>query len=229
MWVALAAFLAAALLAPESALGGWAVDLRLPAFFAVLLFASADLRLPHIFEVATGIVLIALAFWNAASLLKDWLPYDRQFDEFRAAIRALPSGVRIMTIVVPPERVPDSGQAYWHMAEYAILDRAAFTSLMFTTPAQHVIQSNPPFDRYAAGSADQGTPPEIGVLDDLSVSRLSGAASSFPNLAYFPYHYDIALVIADKGVPMPGSLRLRYSGSFFSLYDLSRNSCHDNR
>ena len=45
MWVTLALMCVAALLAPEWALGGWAVHLRLPAVFGSLLFASAEIRL----------------------------------------------------------------------------------------------------------------------------------------------------------------------------------------
>ena len=37
--------LSASLVAPEWAMGGWAVHLRLPAFFCVILFAATDIRL----------------------------------------------------------------------------------------------------------------------------------------------------------------------------------------
>lgn len=47
-----------------------------------------------------------------------------------------------------------SDEPYWHMAEFAIVDRGAFTPLMFTTKGQHVVYLKPPFDKWAAGNAN---------------------------------------------------------------------------
>ena len=57
------------------------------------------------------------------------------------------------------------------MAEFAIIDRGDMTALMFTTKGQHVVQLKPPYDRFAAATAQQGSPPDIDELNDLDGRR----------------------------------------------------------
>jgi len=111
-------------------LGGWGVHLRLPAVLGAMLFASASYawcardrarrRRP------------AAARWcqlrNAGAELAG---YDRQYGEFRAALQGVPEGSRMMTVLdsdslsSQSDSAPD--QPYWHMAEFALVDRGAFT------------------------------------------------------------------------------------------------------
>lgn len=223
MGLALAALLAGALIAPEWAMGGWAVHLRLPAFFCTLLFAATDLRLGRILaKLLAGAALVLMA-WNATVLAQSWQTYDRQFREFRAALQQLPRGQRLLTVL--DGNGIGSDQPYWHMAEFAIIDRGDMTALMFTTKGQHVVQLNPPLDRYAAASAQQGSPPGIGELNDLAAGRIAGdpdIRDTFPYLMRFQCHYDEAVVVHLDGrnSPAPDMLRLRHQGSFFTLYDV---------
>jgi hypothetical protein len=225
MRLAVAALLAGALLAPEWAMGGWAVHLRLPAFFCIVLFAAADIELPQPVLRAAGILALVLLAWNAAQLTGAWQVYDRRYHEFRNAIAALPRGQRLLTVMDTDPYGMESDQPYWHMAEFAIIDRGDMTALMFTTKGQHVVQLNPPFDRYAAASAQQGSPPSIGELNDLAAGRInddSDIRDVFPYLMRFQCHYDEAVVVRLDGEHniAPAMLHLRHQGSFFDLYDI---------
>ena len=77
----------AALLAPEWALGGWGVHLRLPGVLGAMVFASAEVRLPRRLAMAIAAVLLAALAASAATLAANWQGYDRQYTEFRAALR----------------------------------------------------------------------------------------------------------------------------------------------
>ncbi|MGZ6022853.1 MAG: hypothetical protein ACXWLQ_09675, partial [Rhizomicrobium sp.] len=116
-------------------------------------------------------------------------------------------------------------QPYWHMAEFAVIDRGAFTPLLFTTRGQHVIRVEPSMARYAATTAQQGSPPDIDELNDLAAGRKDvdeDIRSVLPYLLYFQCHYDQAVVIHGEGPlsRVPPMLRLRHIGSFFALYDI---------
>ncbi|HEX4079210.1 MAG TPA: hypothetical protein VHX61_10100 [Rhizomicrobium sp.] len=209
--------------APEWAMGGWGVDLRLPAVLGTLAFAAAGFR----FERRTGVALVVAALvitaWCAAALSGNWLYYDRRFAEFRAAAKSLPPGSRLVTVLDGDAMGLASDQPYWHMAEYAIIDRQAFTPLLFTTRGQHVIRLQPSVERIAASTAEQGSPPDISELDDLAAGNANDdpdIRKVFPYLIRFQCHFDYAVVIHLGGhrSPVPDMLALAHAGSFFSLY-----------
>ena len=226
MWGVLAVLLVAVALAPEWAMGGWAVHLRLPAYFCLLCFAATEIKLPA--RLAAPLAAIALAGMAALAftMTQNWRTYDAQFAEFRAALQQLPRGQRLVTVLDMPADSTQSDQPYWHMAEYAIADRADMTSLLFTTKGQHVVQLKPPYDKYAAATAQQGSPPSVGELESLAAGRPGGdtdISDVFPYLMYFQCHYDEALVVhmSQPWSAAPASLlQLRHQGSFFSLYDI---------
>ena len=225
MRLVLAALLLGTLAAPEWAMGGWAVHLRLPAFFCAVLFAATDIRLERPVAVAASCLVLALQAWNAIMLNGAWQLYDRRYHEFRDAMAALPRGQRLLTVMDTDPYGVESDQPYWHMAEFAIIDRGDMTALMFTTKGQHVVQLNPPFDRIAAASAQQGSPPSIGELNDLAAGRTDrdpDISGVFPYLVRFQCHYDEVVVVRLDGEHniAPAMLRLRHQGSFFDLYDI---------
>jgi hypothetical protein len=226
MFITLAIFLIATVLAPEEAMGGWGVHLRLPALFAILLLASTDIRLPMRASVPIAAALLVLIGWTAFHLAENWRGYDAQTTEFRAALTGLPQRTHLLTVLDGDAIGLGPDQPYWHMAEWAIMDRDALTALMFTTKGQHVIRLKPPYDRFAAATADQGMPPDIGQLDDLARGKIvvdPTVGNDLSYLPYFPCHYNAALVIHLKGArsPGPAMLKLRHQGSFFALYDIA--------
>ena len=225
MWGTLALLLIGAIFAPEWAFGGWAVHLRLPAVFGAMLFASTELPM----KIATRTTLVALALavigWCAVTLAQSWLIYDRQFREFQAALEEVPRGSRMLTVLDGDAIGDRPDQPYWHMAEFAVPERGVFTPLLFTTKGQHVVQLNPPYDKYAAASAQQGSPPDVDELGFLAAGQMDAdedIQEDMPYLNHFQCHFDIAVVVHldGKRTPVPAMLRLRHAGSFFSFYDV---------
>ncbi|HEY3637077.1 MAG TPA: hypothetical protein VGK90_02915 [Rhizomicrobium sp.] len=228
MWFGLTALLIASAFVPEWAMGGWGIDLRLPAVLGALAFASAEVHFARRTELALLVGALALVAFCAATLAGNWLYYDHRFAEFRAASRSLPAGSKIVTVLDGDAMGLASDQPYWHMAEYAIIDRQAFTPLLFTTVGQHVIQLQPTVQHIAARSAQAGSPPDISELDDLSAGNVADdpdIRKIFPYLIHFQCHFDTALVVHLGGhrSPVPDMLKLEHTGSFFSLYRIRRD------
>ena len=225
MWLTLAWLLAGAVLAPEWALGGWAVHLRLPAVFAAMLFAATEIRLPSKIRYALTVVALLAVGWMATGLARSWTGYDRQYREFITAIDQLPQSARLLTVLDGDAIGERADQPYWHMAEFAVPVRGAFTPLLFTTKGQHVVQLNAPYDRYAAVTAQQGSPPDIDELSALSrgaTTEDEDINDIFPYLIRFQCHFDVAVVVHLDGEQskIPPMLKLRQAHSFFSLYDI---------
>jgi hypothetical protein len=218
------------LVAPQWALGGWGVHLRLPAVLGAMFFASAELRVGWRASALAAAVLLLLTCFSAATLADNWRGYDRQYGEFRAALGDVPEGSRIVTVLDSDSLDNPSGdstpdQIYWHMAEFAVVDRGAFTPLMFTTKGQHIIRVKPPYDRVAAGDAQQGSPPDVSELENLAAGLNADdpdIADVFPYLKFFQCHFDLAVIVRGKGEAgeVPQFLTLRHAGSFFSIYDI---------
>jgi len=225
MWGALALLLLGAVGAPEWALGGWAVHLRLPAVFGALLFASAELRMKPPVRASLAVFALMMIAANAILLTQSWLGYDRHYREFLASLEEIPRGSRLLTVLDGNAIGERSDPPYWHMAEFAIPERGVFTPLLFTTKGQHVVQWNQPYARYAAASAQQGSPPDIDELGFLARGQMDAdkdMKESLPYLDHFQCHFDIAVVVHldGKRTPAPPMLQLRHAGSFFSLYDI---------
>ena len=231
LWGALALLLVGAVGAPEWALGGWAVHLRLPAVFGALLFASAELRMKPPVRASLAIFALTMIASNTMLMAQSWLGYDRQYREFQASLEEVPRGSRLLTVLDGNAIGDRADQPYWHMAEFAIPERGVFTPLLFTTKGQHVVQWNQPYARYAAQTARAGSPPDINELDFLAHGQLDAdqdMKESVPYLDHFQCHFDIAVVVHldGKQTPAPASLRLRHAGSFFSFYDIIPGSEH---
>ena len=152
----LLALVALTIFAPEWAMGGWGVDLRLPAVLGVFAFSAMKIRLGPNVVRARAAAMLGLLVFCAAALAGNWRYYDARFDEFRAASKAIPAGSRIFTVLDGDAMGLASDEPYWHMAEFAIVDRGVFTPLMFTTKGQHVVYLKPPFDKWAAGECEPG-------------------------------------------------------------------------
>ncbi|HLJ52090.1 MAG TPA: hypothetical protein VKT24_01820, partial [Rhizomicrobium sp.] len=221
MGIALGALLACTIFAPEWALGGWGVHFRLPAILGSIALASSDFKLSRR-GLATGVMAaLGLFVIQAAVLAHDWSKTAARYSEFRAAEYNITPGARLLTVLDGDSLGFAADQPYWHIAEFSVIDRGAFTPLVFTTRGQHIVSVIPPFDRYAAASAQQGSPPDIDELNDLAAGRVDAdedIQDVFPYLLYFQCHFDEAIVIRGDGPAsrVPPMLRLRYQASFFS-------------
>jgi len=229
MGIGLALLLACTIFAPEWALGGWGVHFRLPAILGSLTLASSDFKLSRrwlTIGVAAALGLFAI---QALVLTFDWKRIDARYSEFEAAENRIAPSARLLTVLDGDSLGWAADQPYWHMAEFAVIDRGAFTPLVFTTRGQHIVRVLPPLDRYAAATAQQGSPPDIDELNDLAAGRIDAdedIRDIFPYLLYFQCHFDEAIVIRGDGPAsrIPPMLHLRYRASFFSLYDVSRDA-----
>jgi hypothetical protein len=230
MFGVLAALLLGTLFMPEWAMGGWGVDLRLPPVLGAIAFAATDLRLPSRQAIATGTVsLIGLGF-SALVLAGNWQYYDARYREFRANATAIRPDARVLTVLDGDSLGWSSDQPYWHMGEYAVIDRAAATQLLFATRGQHVVRVNPPLEEYVAETAEEGSPPDISELTDLAQNRANGdidIETIFPYLMRFQCHFDQVLMVHGGGTqsPVPPMLKPRHEGSFYTIYDI----VHDQR
>ncbi len=225
LWGSMALLLVAAIMAPEWAMGGWAVHLRLPAVFASLLFAAAEIRMRPLLRGALATAALAMIAISAVTLTQSWRGYDRQYREFIVSLEDVPRGVRLLTVLDGDALGDQADQPYWHMAEFAVPMKDAFTPLLFTTKGQHVVQLNLPYNQFAAASAQQGSPPDIDELNFLARGDMAAdedLEEILPYLNHFQCHFDIAVVVHldGKQSPIPHMLSLRHAGSFFSLYDI---------
>jgi hypothetical protein len=225
MYITLALLLLGALLAPEWALGGWAVHLRLPAVFGAMLFASAELPMGHKVRPVLAFIAVGLIGWNSWLLAQSWLGYDKQYREFQSVLEEIPHGSRILTVLDGNAIGERSDQPYWHMAEFAIPERGVFTPLLFTTRGQHVVQLNPSYAARAAATAEQGSPPDVDELNFLARGDMDAdedMKQNVPYLNHFQCFFDLAVLVHldGKRTPVPPMLKLRHAGSFFSLYDI---------
>lgn len=212
--------------APEWALGGWGVHFRLPAVFGAILFSSSNIALSRRQMMAGTAAMMAVFAAQAAVLATDWMRVDARYSEFRAAESKIVPGARLLTVLDGDSLGWSADQPYWHMAEFAVIDRGAFTPLLFATRGQHIVHVLPPMNDYAAATAQQGSPPDIDELNDLAAGRLDAdedIRNVLPYLLLFQCHYDEAVVIRGDGPPskIPPMLQLKFAASFFTLYDIA--------
>lgn len=228
MRLVLPALLAGVVFMPEWALGGWGVDLRLPPVLGAMAFAASEITIAPVWRNLLGAAALAALAFAAATAGGNWDYYDRQYAEFRSALAHSPRGTKIMTVLDGDAMGLASDEPYWHISEFAILDRDGFSPLMFTTAGQHVVRVEPAYQAIAAATAQQGSPPDVGELGDLAAGQIDGdidIRDDFPNLMLFQCHFDEVVVIRAGGraSPVPDQLRLRHRGSFFDLYDTRRD------
>jgi hypothetical protein len=184
------------------------------------------------YSVAIGTIALALLAAGATALTQNWLGYDAQYAEFRSHSGDIRPRARLLTVLDGDSLGWDPDQPYWHMAEFAVIDRGVFTPLMFTTAGQHVIHARPAVARIAAATASQGSPPDVDELADLAAGTRAGDEDLIdlsPYLSFFQCHFDQAIVIHGRGrlSPMPAMLRLRAVRSFYAIYDVVPDArCH---
>ncbi|HTO42352.1 MAG TPA: hypothetical protein VL026_15375 [Rhizomicrobium sp.] len=208
------------LLVPETAMGGWGLHLRFPAVFAVLLFAASSVDRPR---PILSLAMLALLATTAAGLASYSRAYSAQVAEFRQSLRLLPEQSGLLTVIADGA----GGRwtpifLYWHIAEYSIMDRGSFTSLMFATPGQHVVVLKPAIAAIAANTAKEGSPPNS--KDLLLLQDGKPAPELWAYLSDYGCHYRHVALMEARGqtAQVPRSFKLRHRGSFFALYDVAR-------
>ncbi len=211
------------LFAPTMAGGGWGMHIRFPSIACLLLFAAMDVKLEDRLRPAIAAALVALAVTNAATLLSSWRTNDRQYAEFRFALDQVPPGSRLFTVLDKAALKNSDTRVFRHMAEFAIMDRAAFVPLMFTTRGQHVVHTSAEYEPIASLTSDQGHEARLADLEDFARGDFR-ADEDLTYLNRWPCNYDQVIVIhmGNPQSPVPALLRLKRAYSFFSLYEIVR-------
>lgn len=231
----LLATMACAVAMPATLYGSWAADLRLPVALPFLLVGSLRPARAQPWLARAAIVSAGgfLGTTIVATTLV-WQAMDRNYAEFREVSRALPRGVRLM---VARNHIPDDwgpiGQvptalatldyrSFYHVSNFAIMDRDAFISsfglqLAPVEPAarNRSLQSQSHTPLFvetlieSAGKADAEMPvDETGLHHDT---------------ADWPHKFDYLLFIdyGDPRNPLPALLQPIARGSYFTYYRIA--------
>jgi hypothetical protein len=202
----------------------WYADLRLPTVIALLLVAVMRPRNvgPKLLVTvaAAGIVLFAGRIYD---ITEEWRHVDRDFAEFRAALKIVEPGAAILPVqkqdVPLREGETRFDHAYWHMPVLAVIDRSAFVPTMFTDPAKQPVRAAPARE---AMDSYFGAPIELPLLVDSATggNEVAGGVGMQPYWKDWPARYDYVLIthFGEKGNPLPEFLTPVREGSFFDIY-----------
>ncbi len=224
---------------PYRIIGAWGAvsyaDLRLPVVIAILLVAALP---PDSVNRRTSALIVGMAMaillWRAAETATRWDTVSRQVAEYRQALTVIERGAAIL-----PAQWSEHGRSggdfrfaptYWHLAAFAVIDRAAFVPPLFTDPRKQPVASTPEraaidstaglpadrqqllagADRYHAATADRDLP--------------QGSARYWLN---WPNRFDYVAAVRfrDGTNPFPDLLRLVRRGSFFDIYRVVPATC----
>jgi hypothetical protein len=128
-------------LMPNTLFGVWAVDFRLPPVLLMLLIASTRPKFligRPARPVVAGVV-AAMVMLRVISLWPQFQLADRQFTEFKDAIRGMgmTEGARVLvSLDDAPGKLALPQRAFWHLAQIAVIERQAFVPFLFTGVTQ---------------------------------------------------------------------------------------------
>jgi hypothetical protein len=127
------------LIMPNTLMGVWGVDFRLPPVLLMFLIAATQPKIltakpapPAVMAVVAAMVLVrAVSLWPQLQLA------DREFLEFKNATQEIDEGSRIL---VSNDRIPSARalprRAYWNLALIAVVERNSFVPELFTGVTQ---------------------------------------------------------------------------------------------
>jgi hypothetical protein len=234
--VAAVAILAVAM--PSQLASVWGADFRLPTILCLLLVAASELRLPsRRAAVAAGGIMTALLLLRTGFVAHDWLRYQADFDELRAADAAIAPGSRVLAMHdLDDHRDPPAPSLfpYRHVAALAVIDRDVFlphlfayaTPLRFGPPGKAMESDELAVLRRirwrprtpAFGATDAAT---IGQAEEVGrkVAGFDAFSSTF-DWSDWPERFDY-LIDFDYGAhanPVPALLTEVARGSYFVIY-----------
>ena len=122
------------------------IDARLAVLLAYLVFASLSGprgTAAKGWTIALAVVAVAARVGFAAP---HWAEYDGWTAEFRAAIRAVPPGARVLAVAPPGGRCPalDDADFYRGLVNFLVIDRRALASTLFTGRGMQPVQAADP-------------------------------------------------------------------------------------
>ena len=212
--------------------GAWGItafmDLRLPLVIALLLVAGLRPQKTVTPKVAFAVVCAASVLLGARiiGISLEWRELDRQYAEFRAAVRLIEPGAAILpaqrTDATSGERGARFDYLYWHLPVLAVLDRAAFVPTLFTDPGKQPVRAS---ERRAFLDTNFGAPIEYALLVDAAygIGDVQGGIGMSPFWTDWPEHYDYVLTVhfGDAENPLPDLLVPAHEGSYFTIYRIA--------
>jgi hypothetical protein len=229
-WPLIALTIVAAVM-PSKLLNVAKFDLRLPLLVLLLLVGVSQLRLPNLrWAAALASVGLALFAGRVAEIAAGWQEFDRQFAEFRAAALSIEPGSRVLSVQHREggKRTPRE-PFFWHLANFATVDRDAFSPTFFADPAKQPVRVRP---EWTALHSPDVEPISVEMLADAADRGFSArlAAKKYP-YGYRAYwaswteRFDyVVLMHFGRALPNPVPSRLEriVAGSYFDLYRVVR-------
>lgn len=225
----------AAVLMPYALAGNWFTDHRLPPVLAMLLVAGTRLKAPRRYlSISLAAIGLLLFVGPLLPTIKKLQYFDAKAAEFRQAAQMIEPGARILPVQAMRSDLPygaafnDFWNAYRHLTSLAIIDRSAFTPLLFTNPAAQPVRPAPAL---AHLDVPYGRPvmPEhlIIAADPERAGELEGSVPIDLSRIYWedwPNQYDYVFYVSgsEQANPVPKFLEPVETGSFFVLYKVKR-------
>jgi hypothetical protein len=231
MGVPLLAVAVAAVAMPNVLAGVWGVDFRLPVVFVFLLIASCSWSgvSPRAAISVTGFMVMLLAL-NIGMIVWAWRPIGRQFDEFRHALPAIPTGAKVIVFRdetgTDPAMLHQPISIYDHLAALAVIERDAYIPFLF----KHAMMPVAAAPALRIIDTAVGNPIELHQLiegmDPLRGQAMLGTPSNMGMTNYWgnwPQHFDYAVEFSFGARPnLPPLLDRVASGTFFNIYRIER-------
>jgi hypothetical protein len=221
----------AAVAMPNVIMGVWGVDYRLPVVFMALAIASVSWRdVPARATVPSAAFLVALLAMHVGMITWAWRPIAQQFDDFRAAIRSIPVGARLIPFRdeagINPSMLFEPGSRYDHLPALAVIERDAYLPYLFKPPMLPVHAS----PELSAIDTPVGQPTTLEELlagaDPVSGAKSSGVPVRMGMHDYWenwPAHYEVAVELSFGARPvLPKQLKPLRTGGFFNIYTIEK-------
>ena len=128
---------AVAVIMPTMLSDVWGTDLRLPTILAIILVAGTRFN-GNTTEPLKLITSVAVVLFSVRILfvMELWHDVERNYEEFKQAVRTIPSGAAAFAIGDNSDASislrPYHAAMYWHMGTLAVIERSLFIPTLFT-------------------------------------------------------------------------------------------------
>lgn len=217
----------AAVAMPNVLAGVWGVDFRLPVVLVFLLIASCSWSgVSTRAALSVTAFMVALLTVNVGMIVWAWRPIGQQFDEFRAALPAIPLGAKVIVFRdktgTNPALLHQPISIYDHLATLAVIERDAYIPFLF----KHAMMPVAAAPALRNIDTAVGNPIELHQLlegmDPVKGPAMLGTLSNMGMINYWgnwPQHFDYAVEFSFGARPeLPPLLDRVASGTFFNLY-----------
>jgi hypothetical protein len=198
------------LIAPLGAKGGFFLDVRFFLMAVFLLFAGVDFAGTRLVTGLSVGTLFSLILVTRTLLIADvWYRHDHYDASLWRLLSTIPPKSKVLVLradpqlnpgwwhqVPPGRRIVGFGSADENLPVLLLVERRAFSPLVFSDPAQQPIRVRQPYQALAAGV---GEPPDYHILADRQLP--ASEIAKFPYLAHWSEDFDFVLIMNSDGAP----------------------------